>query len=256
MAVDTFTGVIVLQTTQAIQMSASAQSHVDPLDETHLRGAIIWVGGDGIMAAIMMIVAATWLQRPNYRKRNSRSWLEACRANLESHQSRGANLPAPVSSSPRTVRRTPVQDVDTDDQTLNDYNAWLQRIARTNHESPQLQRHITVRSAAPQIATHGGHGYQRAGNAVDAKPTVETMLHRSHRRGIPRSQILLATHVLPPYLVRACLLTTPYATAPDIRRSTRWYCFSSSRFCEPTPCPRTISPRSGRISRWPGQRPR
>ena len=68
MAVDTFTGVILLQSSQAITMSGGSPTHVDPLAETHLGGAIMWVGGDGIMVVIMIVVAVSWLRRPEYRR--------------------------------------------------------------------------------------------------------------------------------------------------------------------------------------------
>jgi cytochrome c oxidase assembly factor CtaG len=139
MAVDTFTGVILLQTTQAIQMSGGTPSHIDPLDETHLGGAIMWVGGDAIMAVIMMIVAASWLRRPEYRKRSSRSWLEqARRANLDSHTPSAENVPALAGSRSRTTVAAPVRDVDSDDRALSDYNAWLARLAGTGHPKPGL----------------------------------------------------------------------------------------------------------------------
>ena len=137
MAVDTFTGVILLQTTQAIQMSGGTPSHIDPLDETHLGGAIMWVGGDAIMALIMMIVAVSWLRRPEYRKRSSRSWLEqARRANLDSHtpQPDEAAALAGARRAPSATAR--MRDVDTDDRALSDYNAWLTRLAGTGRQGP------------------------------------------------------------------------------------------------------------------------
>ena len=95
MAVDTFTGVILLQSSQAITMSGGSPTHVDPLAETHLGGAIMWVGGDGIMVVIMIVVAVSWLRRPEYRRRSTRSWVEqARRANLESHTQSGPTPPS------------------------------------------------------------------------------------------------------------------------------------------------------------------
>jgi putative copper resistance protein D len=133
MAVDTFTGVILLQTTQAIEMGGASPSHVDPLTETHLGGAIMWVGGDGIMAAVMILVAISWFRRPEYRRRSSRSWLEqARRANLDAHR-----LPEPLDAATAgglaqgSADEAPVRDVDTDERALADYNAWLNRLDRS-----------------------------------------------------------------------------------------------------------------------------
>jgi hypothetical protein len=93
----------------------------------------MWVGGDAIMALIMMTVAVSWLRRPEYRKRSSRSWLEqARRANLDSHTSH----PDEAAALAGAVAAAPVGDVDNDDRALSDYNAWLARLAGTGHRAP------------------------------------------------------------------------------------------------------------------------
>lgn len=118
MAIDTFTGVVLLQSTTAISMTGMSPNHSDPLTETHLGGAIMWVGGDAIMAAIMMIVAVNWLRRPEHRQLESRSWLA---------QVRSAQFDA---LTDRPAGQRPIRDVDSDDRTLTAYNEWLERISR------------------------------------------------------------------------------------------------------------------------------
>jgi putative copper resistance protein D len=123
MAVDTFTGVILLQSTQAIQMTGMSPQHVDPLVQTHLGGAIMWVGGDVIMAVVMMLVAARWLRLPEHRRRNTGNWLEVARR---------SSLSAHGVASPQAVPGVgSVRDVDADDRARLAYNAWLHKMAET-----------------------------------------------------------------------------------------------------------------------------
>ena len=140
MAVDTFTGVVLLQASQPIQMSGGSPTHVDPLAETHLGGAIMWVGGDGIMAVIMIAVAVSWLRLPDYRRRGTRSWVEqARRANLESHA---------IAIRPGSGTGAPVRDVDTDDRALAAYNTWLSQLAGDQRPPGDGQSGSSARQAA------------------------------------------------------------------------------------------------------------
>ena len=43
--------------------SCSSNVHVDPLSDTHTGGAIMWFGGDGVMAAVMVVLVVGWLRR-------------------------------------------------------------------------------------------------------------------------------------------------------------------------------------------------
>ncbi|WP_375498390.1 cytochrome c oxidase assembly protein [uncultured Jatrophihabitans sp.] len=122
MAIDTFTGVVLLQTATPITMTGMSPRHLDPLAQTRLGGAIMWVGGDGIMALVMVIVVVIWVRMPEHRRRESRGWLEqARRSQLDSHELVGAGA--------RTA--TPaVRDVDDDERAHERYNAWLARLDR------------------------------------------------------------------------------------------------------------------------------
>ncbi len=116
MAVDTFTGVILLQSTRAISMMGSAPQHVDPLDETRLGGAIMWVGGDGIMVVVMIAIAIAWVRSPAHLRRMSNSWIEQTRrANLAEHAFTGIHA-----GHAETLR-----DIDEDDRAREAYNDWL-----------------------------------------------------------------------------------------------------------------------------------
>lgn len=130
MGVDTFTGVVLMMSGQAIAMQGEAGGGVDPLAQTAMGGAIMWVGGDGIMLVVMLLVALAWLRSPSLRRRSSGGWLGLARSAAlaaQGVQGAGGSVAAPTS------RRAPV-DVDGDEQALADYNAWLQGLAR--HRPP------------------------------------------------------------------------------------------------------------------------
>lgn len=124
MGVDTFTGVILFESNQPVMMQGLAGG-VDPLGQTILGGAIMWAGGDGIMALLMMLVVVQWLRRPNLRRRVARGWLGQARtATLAVH-----SLGPPEALRPAAGRAT-LLDVDEDEHVLAAYNAWLGGLAQ------------------------------------------------------------------------------------------------------------------------------
>jgi putative copper resistance protein D len=112
MAVDTFTGIVLMQGTRAVTM-LPARFHVDALSDTHTGGAIMWFGGDGIMAAVMIVLVVGWLRTVD-REPAATGWLE---------QARGAAFSAHTGAASDTV------DDDADDARAA-YNAWLERLNR------------------------------------------------------------------------------------------------------------------------------
>ena len=61
MAVDTFTGIVLMQGTPAVHLRPS-DLDVNALSDTHTGGAIMWFGGDGIMLVIMVALVVGWLR--------------------------------------------------------------------------------------------------------------------------------------------------------------------------------------------------
>ena len=119
MAVDTFTGVALLQTTVAVSMSPPPDAQVNPLTDTQTGGAIMWFGGDGIMAVIMVVIAVGWVHRPERARRDSGGWLEqARRANFDTHTGAMASEPSAADEP----------DFDDDELRLEQYNAWLRKL--------------------------------------------------------------------------------------------------------------------------------
>jgi putative copper resistance protein D len=112
MAVDTFTGIVLLQGTTPVHLAPSTL-HVDELSETHSGGAIMWFFGDGIMAVVMVALVVNWLRVVD-RSPAPKGWLE---------QARGAAFTAHTGASD--------SDVDEDDAARDAYNEWLQRLDRS-----------------------------------------------------------------------------------------------------------------------------
>jgi cytochrome c oxidase assembly factor CtaG len=114
MAVDTFTGVVLLMSLEPIAMTPHAGLTVDALSDTRTGGAIMWMGGDGIMALFMIVLALSWLPTSGTTGRDRVSWLE---------QARAATL------GERTGGSSGAGDLDEDDSRRAAYNAWLASVA-------------------------------------------------------------------------------------------------------------------------------
>jgi len=110
MAVDTFTGIVLLQGTQPVAMVTDPNVAVNALSDTRTGGAIMWFGGDAIMIVVMIVLAADWLRRVDTDKADKKGWLE---------QARVATFTA------RTSGASDVDTYDDDDAARDSYNAWL-----------------------------------------------------------------------------------------------------------------------------------
>ena len=113
MAVDTFTGVVLLQGTHAVGMRVDPALPVNALSDTRTGGAIMWFGGDAIMAAVMIALVVGWLRHVDTDKAESKGWLE---------QARVATFAAHTGTE---TDSTDVQTFDDDDAARANYNAWL-----------------------------------------------------------------------------------------------------------------------------------
>ena len=116
MAVDTFTGVILLQATSPIAMLSAPGLSVGALSDTHTGGAIMWFGGDAIMAAVMITLVVGWLHRPESRAQDEQGWIE---------QARRATFAAHTGSA-----EPPAEGFDDDEDARAAYNRWLARLDR------------------------------------------------------------------------------------------------------------------------------
>jgi cytochrome c oxidase assembly factor CtaG len=128
MAVDTFTGVVLMQETSPVSMLATHGFPVDALADTHTGGAIMWFGGDAIMAAVMLFLVLGWLHRPEQRVRDQQGWAEqARRATFEAHT--GAIAGGSDGTSANDLDDNSSDDFDDSDAARAAYNKWLSNLA-------------------------------------------------------------------------------------------------------------------------------
>jgi cytochrome c oxidase assembly factor CtaG len=118
MAVDTFTGVTLMLASAPVAMTAVPGLSVNPLDDTHAGGAIMWFWGDALMAVVMIGLVIGWLRTSGQSARDRSSWLE---------QAREATL------HERTAGHSG-GELDEDESRLIAYNEWLASIARADRE--------------------------------------------------------------------------------------------------------------------------
>jgi cytochrome c oxidase assembly factor CtaG len=121
MAVDTFTGVVLLQGTRAIDMLSSPALRVNPLSDTRTGGAIMWFGGDAIMAVVMIALVIGWLRDAETRHTEEPGWLE---------QARRATFAGHTGTEPAGSTDPAAAAFDDDDAARASYNAWLDQLDR------------------------------------------------------------------------------------------------------------------------------
>ncbi len=141
MPVDAFTGLI-LGSENSNPFPALAKQRPtwapNPISDVHIGGAVMWVGGAGIMFALVMAVFFAWSREK--RGDGGLGWLESARRSnfatlVSAHQDAsagrgGAPSAAPASnraSDKASDRASDRESVD-DDEHLAAYNAFLARI--------------------------------------------------------------------------------------------------------------------------------
>jgi putative copper resistance protein D len=115
MPVDTFTGLILgygNRGTPGLPPGSRPDWAGTAVQDLHAGGAVMWVAGDALMFALMMVVFAMWSTDSRASVRNH-GWLEAARR-VAVARAPGADLPS--------------ADIDDDDEQLAAYNAFLNRL--------------------------------------------------------------------------------------------------------------------------------
>ncbi len=97
-----------------------------PVSDVHIGGAVMWVGGAGIMFALMMTVFFAWSRE--MRGDGGLGWLEAARcanfaALVNAHREDGAG-----DRTPRPAAQADGEESVDDDEHLAAYNAYLARL--------------------------------------------------------------------------------------------------------------------------------
>jgi cytochrome c oxidase assembly factor CtaG len=126
MPVDAFTGVVLgSEPTDPFTAFAGPRNWGPaPVDDIHIGGAVMWVGGSAIMFALIMATFFAWSR--DTRPAAGMGWLESARrANLATVTSEG--LPQAIATSGPQVHNE-TADVDSNDESLDAYNAYLARL--------------------------------------------------------------------------------------------------------------------------------
>ena len=121
MAVDTFTGIVLLEARQPIHLMPS-RLPVDALSDTRTGGAIMWFGGDALMAVVMTGLVIAWLRAADDAV-DRRGWLEqARRAHFDETAGGG------VAAAGGGTGDAGDLGLDEDESARSAYNAWLARL--------------------------------------------------------------------------------------------------------------------------------
>lgn len=128
MAADTIVGVVLLQATRT-PFPAYARMQPPwgpgPLADVHGGGAVMWIGGDGLMFVMVLVVAGAWLGDRSPERGRAGTFLESVRqvslASTGDEASRG-----PEDDDRARLRAS--TNVDEDEAALDAYNALLSRL--------------------------------------------------------------------------------------------------------------------------------
>jgi len=121
MPVDTFTGVVLgygNAGTPGVPPGPRPPWAGTAIADLHAGGAVMWIAGDAIMFALMMVVVVMWSTDTRAESR-TRGWLEATRRAVV----------APTAAAPNA-------DIDDDDEQLAAYNAYLRGLNEGKQRNP------------------------------------------------------------------------------------------------------------------------
>ncbi|MCW2743697.1 MAG: putative copper resistance protein [Mycobacterium sp.] len=121
MPADTFTGLVLLQGTDVL-MTAARSWGPSAAADSQAAGAIMWVGGDGLMAVAVGALWAVWSRRPNTATLGG--MLEQARLRTFTQHTGG------VAGAPDDAAEAQLDD---DEAALTAYNAWLRKLDSTPH---------------------------------------------------------------------------------------------------------------------------
>lgn len=131
MPVDAFTGVVLgSEGTDPFNPMAPRNWGPSPLNDVHLGGAVMWVGGAGIMFVLIMMVFFAWSR--DTRTSGHLGFLEAARRVNMARMVAAGGVPEDMGKAGRI--REEAGDVD-DDEHLAAYNAFLARLNNGAHDN-------------------------------------------------------------------------------------------------------------------------
>lgn len=128
MIVDTVVGVTLMMTlVMPFPVYAAQARDWGPalVQDLHWGGAAMWVGGDTLMAALALIVMATWVKAPSGIN-DLGPWLESARRNA---------LAGTRPESPASNQLADSNGIDSDEEALRAYNNMLARLAEHDRDT-------------------------------------------------------------------------------------------------------------------------
>jgi len=133
MPVDAFTGVVINSySSDPFPPMDPRNWGPSPLSDVHDGGGVMWVGGAAIMFVVIMCVFFGWTREK--RPSGGMGWLESVRrANLADRVAESAgetDTAVPASGAAGASTKPRRTDIDSDDEQLDAYNAYLERINR------------------------------------------------------------------------------------------------------------------------------
>jgi putative copper resistance protein D len=138
MPVDTFTGLVLGYAGRSDVVAAGPRppGAPVPVEDLHWAGAVMWIGGDAIMMAVIMIVVWMW-SRDQRADALGLGWLEAARRSRLEALATGQAAGSPQAVAVPGPAPAAGGRVDEDDEHLAAYNAYL---ARLNAPAPDAGR--------------------------------------------------------------------------------------------------------------------
>ena len=135
MPVDTFTGLVLGYEPKGFPSAGPRPpGSPSPVTDAHWGGALMWIGGDAIMLAFMMVVVLLW-SLDERAEGTGHGWLEAARKTSFDHLvSAGggpSGEPAGAAVAGRPHSASSRSDNIDDDEHLAAYNAYLARLHRS-----------------------------------------------------------------------------------------------------------------------------
>jgi cytochrome c oxidase assembly factor CtaG len=130
MPVDTFTGLVLGYSAAGLTGIVSRPWGPSPVDDVHLGGAVMWIGGDAIMLVLIMMVFAAW-SKDDRGVTGGLGWLDSARqVRLSSLRGAagGPECPPTGADAAPGIPAAERRDVDDDEEQLAAYNAYLARL--------------------------------------------------------------------------------------------------------------------------------